>query len=50
MAIARKPNTKANFGRATRLPHRELRVLRVARIILIMKNRTDPFASVSVQK
>jgi hypothetical protein len=44
MAVARKPNTRANFGRATRLPHRRLRVLRVGRTISIMKNRTYLFA------
>jgi hypothetical protein len=49
MAVARKPNTKANFERPTRLPNRGLRVLRVAWTILIMKNRTDLFAGASVQ-
>ncbi len=38
MAVARKPNTKANLGRAASLPHRELRILPVARTILIMRN------------
>jgi hypothetical protein len=37
VAVARKPNTKANFGRATRLPHRRLMMLCAARIILTMK-------------
>src|SRR6266852_4697896 len=45
MAVARTPNTRANFGRATRLPHRRVRVLRVGRTILIVKNRTDLVAS-----
>ena len=44
MAVARTPNTRANFGRATRVPHRRVRVLRVGRTILILKNRTDLFA------
>src|SRR5258708_35819866 len=45
MAVARTPNTRANFGRATRLPHRRVRVLRVGWTILSVKNRTDFFAS-----
>jgi len=45
MADARTPNTRANFGRATRLPHRRVRVLSGGRTILIVKNRTDFFVS-----
>ena len=44
MAVARTPNTRANFGRATRLPNLRLRVFRVGRTILIMNNARDLFA------
>jgi hypothetical protein len=49
MAVPKKPNTKTNFGRTTRLLNRVLTVLCAARIILIMKNRTDLFASAFLQ-
>jgi len=50
MAVARKPNRRANFRRATRFPDRGLRILRVAGTILIMKIRAALFASAPVQK
>ena len=49
MAVARRPNTGANFERATRFPHRALRFLRFLRLacsILIMGEQISSNSSV----
>src|ERR1700723_66297 len=50
MGVARKPKTMANLRRATSLLVSGLRILGVARTILIMKNQANLFASAHAQE